>query len=78
MPSILNASPRERAHPESIVVHVSLRIPETIIQITAVFEQGHEPETRVFEIENELVNHPNLWEILDYKVGVEILEYHIL
>ena len=48
------------------------------IQITAIFEQGHEPETRVFEIENELINHPNLWEILDYKVGVEILEYHIL
>lgn len=48
------------------------------IQITAVFEQGHGSETRVFEIENELVNHPNLWEILDYKVGVEILEYHIL
>jgi len=48
------------------------------VGVTASFGYKQPFETRIIEIDDRLVNHPNLSEILDDMLKAEIIEYHII
>jgi hypothetical protein len=48
------------------------------VGVTASFGYKQPFETRIIEIDDKLVNHTNLSEILDDMLKAEIIEYHIL